>query len=67
MTNEPGISICRNFSFKLALTGTACAGVVKRNVMITAEIPPIGRLTVDTKGLAFVFMDRVWEDDETCL
>ena len=44
MMKVPMKSICRNFSLRLAFTGLAATGVLKRIRMIKAEGIPIGRL-----------------------
>jgi hypothetical protein len=43
IVNVPGISIWRNFSFRLAFTGCAAGGVVKEKKMMAALTPPTGR------------------------
>lgn len=44
MMKVPMKSICKNFSLRLAFTGLAATGVLKRIRMIKAEGIPIGRL-----------------------
>ena len=44
MIRFPMKSICRNFSRRLAFTGFAAVGVLKRVRMIKAEGIPIGKL-----------------------
>jgi hypothetical protein len=40
----PGRSMCSNFSFKVASTGLAALGALKKKRTIAAATPPIGRL-----------------------
>ena len=55
--NEPAMSSWRIFSLKVAGTGFACFGAVKKMRMMAALRPPTGRLTEESLVDVFRMVD----------
>lgn len=54
MRAVPGTSIWRSFSRRVALAGTACAGVRKKRKIMAEEAPPMGRLMLKGRSVLCV-------------